>query len=76
MPKYPRLAVVDDDEPHRSAETRMTFPQDIRLRDHGFKIAHRPDRYTAIWKRDGTEYVFAIAIRICDREDAAGGRLV
>jgi hypothetical protein len=32
-------------------ETRRVFPDDIRLREHGWKIARRPRRGPALWRK-------------------------
>jgi hypothetical protein len=32
-------------------ETRRVWPDDIRLREHGWKIARRPKRGPALWRK-------------------------
>jgi hypothetical protein len=47
-------------------------PTDDRLREHRFKLAHRPSSGPAVWRRDTREYTESQAVLLCDFEDETG----
>jgi hypothetical protein len=49
-------------EGHPSQETRIMFPEDIKLREHGFKIAHRRNNEQPMWERAKIEYTHSDAL--------------
>lgn len=57
---------------HRSADRGSRHPDDAFLRRHGFRIGSRPDCWTAIWLRFGTEYSFLQAMEIATWEQENG----
>ena len=52
----------------KKKEKPVELHSDQFLRDHGFRIGHRPDDAAPIWVRDGLEFTHAIATWIAEAE--------
>ncbi len=58
-------------EGHPSAEKKLRWPQDMRLRRNGFKIESRPRKGPNIWSLKGVMYFEVEALWFCDRIEEA-----
>lgn len=65
------MAAVNDDIPegHPSQDMTGRFPADFWLRGFGFRIASRPPGGSAVWAKDGKEYLERDALTLCKFRD-------